>query len=166
MKSITNDAFRSYIKSIERRKAMKVFKYSLMVLALAVVTNVTLARADITLTGNQKSIMDQTKLYYNAKSGATDAVVKDDLATQYFKNLSTFTTYTNPCNDCKIKAFMEERVNGTWSNVRSTKDTMVGEKKAFTGNTSESEGTFRIKMKRSDITAAWTYVTWEWIVKG
>lgn len=87
---------------------MKALKYSFMVLAFAVVANVTLASADITLTGNQKSIMDQTKLYYNIKSGATDAVIKDDLSTQYFYNRSTFTTYTNPCDDCEIKAYIEK----------------------------------------------------------
>lgn len=144
---------------------MKAFKYSFMVLAFAVVTSVTLAHADINLNPNQYGISGQTKLYYNAWSDPTDGVVKKDLSTQSFYNYNTFTSYTNPCKDCEIKATLQEKVNKSWGNVVSTTAKM-GKTGYFSGNTAETEGTYRIKMKRNDLTAAWSYVTWDWYVEA
>lgn len=144
---------------------MKIFKYSLMVLAIAVVANVTLARADINLNGNQYGISGQTKLYYNLWSDPTEGVVKKDLSTQSFYNYDTFTSYTDPCKDCEIKATLQKKVNNSWGDVKSTTAKM-GKTGNFSTNTAEAPGTYRIKMKRNDITAAWTYVTWDWNVEA
>lgn len=144
---------------------MKIFKYSLIVLAFAVIASVTLVRADINLSGNQYGISGQTKLYYNLFSAPTEGVVKKDLSTQSFYNYNTYTSYTNPCEDCEIKATLQKKVDKDWNNVKST---TVKMKKTgyFSANTAEAAGTYRIKMKRNDITAAWTYITWDWNVEA
>ena len=144
---------------------MKIFKYSFMMLALAVITNVTLAHADINLNPPQRGISGQTKLYYNLWSDPTEGVIKKDLSTQSFYNFNTYTSYTDPCKKCEIKATLQEKVNGSWGDVSSTTAKMENTG-YFSGNTSESPGTYRIKMKRNDITAAWTYVTWDWYLEA
>lgn len=143
---------------------MKIFKYSLMVLALAVIANVTLAYADIDL-GSKRGISGQNTLKYNLWSEPTEGVVKPDISTQSFYNFNTFTTYTNPCPNCVIRAELQKRVNDNWSDVKST-TAKKGQTGYFSGNTAEAPGTYRIKLKRDDITAAWTYVTWDWYVKA
>lgn len=144
---------------------MKALKYSFMVLAFAVVANVTLASADINLNPNQYGVSGQNTLKQNSWSDPTDGVVKKDLSTQRFYNYYTFTTYTDPCPKCVIKATLQKKVNGSWSDVTSTTAKM-GQIGSLSGNTAEVPGTYRIKMKRNDITAAWTYVTWDWYLEA
>lgn len=144
---------------------MKVFKYSIMVLVLTIATNVVLAHADINLSPNQYGISGQTKLYYNLWSDPTEGAVKTDESTQSFYVFNAFTSYTNPCPDCQIKAYLQRRVNNKWGDVIPT-ITTKGNTGYFSGNTAEAAGTYRIKLKRHDITAAWTYVTWDWYVKA
>ena len=144
---------------------MKVFKYSLMVLVFAVVANVTLAHALIMLVAPNTGISGQTTLKRNEESYPTDTVIKSQMGTQYFKNNNTFTTYTDPCPKCKITADLWKNSSGIWNHIKYASDVTMGNSKAFSNNTSEDTGSYYIKLKRSDITAAWTYVTWDWIVQ-
>lgn len=145
---------------------MKAFKYSFLILTFAIVLSVTLAHADINLNPNQYGISGQNTLHYSTWSDPTDGVIKKDISTQSFYNYYTFTTYTDPCTDCNIKVTLQKKSSsGSWSDVKSTTAKM---KKTgyFSTNTAEAPGTYRIKMKRDDITAAWTYVTWDWNVES
>lgn len=144
---------------------MKIFKYSFMVLALAVVANVGLASADITLQEHQRGVTSQTKLYYNLWSSATEGVKKDDLSTQKFYNYHTYTSYTDPCDKCEIKVDLQKETNGKFNHIKYADNITMGNEGSFDTNTAETKGTYRIRMKRSDTTAAWTYLTWEWQVR-
>ncbi len=143
---------------------MKVFKYSFMVLTFAIVANVTMTYADRYLENWQIGVTGTAEIHVG-QSVKAEAFVKERFGTQSFYNQKTFTTSTDPCPKCDILATLQKRVNGTWSDVKSSNNTRMGQRNYFNGNTAEAPGVFRLSIKRNNLTAAITYVLYEWEIQ-
>lgn len=142
---------------------MKIFKYSFIFLAFAVIVNVGLASAEITLEPYQYGLMGITTVSMNI-SKTTESVKKTIISTQSFEPDYVYTSYNDPCKDCKIIATLQKKVDGKWSDVTST-EVKMGVRGYFKGSLSESTGSYQISLKRKDFTLASTTFTWGWTVQ-
>lgn len=143
---------------------MKALKYSFMVLAFAIVANVTLASADRSLGSNQTGTSGTVEIHVG-QTAKIEPFIKTKDSTQYFINEYTHTTSTDPCPKCDIVATLQHRVNGKWDNIASSGNTRMGQKKDFSGNTAELKGIYALSIRRNNLTAAITYVQYEWYIQ-
>jgi hypothetical protein len=144
---------------------MKVLKYSMLVLVISVVGNIVLANAAITLQSFQTGIMGTAEIPA-VGSVKTDSVIKDKLDNQTFYNLFTNTPKTNPCKKCNIVATLQKNVNGTWTDIKSSTNVVMGESYTYVLNTAQVEGTYRLSLIRNDLTIYTTFVNWQWDVQS
>lgn len=136
---------------------MKYIKLSLILLLLAVVTDVVVANAGviyqrITVIEFLKK-RDVTYTKYFEK--------KDEYYNPSYKNELTYTGLTDPCNNCEIEVRAYEE-NGDQSRSIIVK---MGEQKNFTG-TVQNAGNWRLSVKRYDFTLLDTNTKGYWYLNS
>lgn len=138
---------------------MKFVKISMIILAVGILTNGIMVKANI----NDANAPKEVYVYEEIKAGSLVTATgrtwtKDDWSSQTYKNSKTLTTITNPCKDCKIKATV---VNG---NFTSSVITTMGQTKIF--ESAGFEGIWALTLERSGITAVKTTTTGTWTING
>lgn len=145
---------------------MKIFKYSFMVLMIAVIANVALVNAYV-----NPNVYGY--VYGTADMGPAetvrlrDDIQKDNIGAQSITNTRTFTTITDPCTDCKIQVNLLRKLSSGKYDNNGTIYFKQGETKSFISqDVSYSEGIYTLSFKRSGITAVRTYVGFDWKVQN
>ncbi len=126
---------------------MNFIKYSIVVLFVAIITDVALVFAY-----PSPSVVAVLMDLKGNNSQNTAYKTKTINSKQYYKNYSAITWLTNPCTKCEIST----RANDTII-------TKMGETKYFTMN-SYYTGDYRLILKRNDMSALTTNHTGEWYI--
>ena len=144
---------------------MKILKYSFVILAVSMVANIAMASAAATLRPDQWGVSGQdTVPAYGKGSIKTIEVIKAREGTQNFYNYYAETGLTAPCDNCKIKAELQHKVNNLWDPLVSATVKMK-QRGYFVGNNSENPGTYRLSLSRANATLLETTVIWDWYVQ-
>lgn len=142
---------------------MKILKYSFAILVVSMIANVAMASAATTLEPHRSGIWGTFDIAAG-KTVTTVDVAKERISTQYFYNDYTNTPLTSPCKNCQIKATLQRKINSSWNIVAST-TVKMDNKGYFSGNTSEAPGTYRLQIRRNDVTLLTTTVIWDWYIQ-
>ncbi len=139
---------------------MKYLKFSLIILAFAVITDfvITEAASDYPVVS---SLYITPHLDKN-NGQFTSYRKKTKISIMSYNHISSKTALTNPCNDCKVaaKPFTEGGDYG------SAVLTVAGGSASFTENTGmQAPGVYRLYVWRYDFTALTTYHTARWDIQ-
>lgn len=144
---------------------MKILKYSFVILAVSMVANIAVSSATATLEPYQWGISGKHYVpAFGRGSVKTIDVVKTREGNQNFYNDYAETGLTSPCKKCKIMAELQHKVNNLWDPLVST-TVKMDQRGYFSGNNSESPGTYRLAISRADATLLETTVIWDWYVQ-
>lgn len=143
---------------------MKILRYSCCCLMVAVLLSVSIAYAGGRATGIISHIAE-------IKSGKTvessPAIRSNNEKAQWFKNEETYTTITNPCNDCTIKTTLYKQYEdgGTvkYRQVGSV-TTQRGNQKSFSRGI--ESGVYKVSLQRVGATPWTTTVSYRWGIDG
>lgn len=135
---------------------MKFLKYAVLILLVAVVTDMALVSAY----SSQSGIGISYTLNGNTAT-YTQYMTKINLLPQTYRNGSMDTALTHPCSNCKL-AVRAHNENGDMSSAITM---VMGETKTFNSPTSVNmEGNYRLEIWRYDFTLLDTYHNGYWTI--
>ncbi len=141
---------------------MKYLKYSLLLLLIAIITDVTFAGAltDIAEHKNRVLKKNETDSYYSG------AYVKDTWTIQAFELLEAKTSLTNPCSSCVVVASLKYGLEGTEGSGGVFAKAQDGLHDFLEPSSCSSPGTYRINAWRYDITLLNTTIHYKWYINA
>lgn len=141
---------------------MRIIKVSLLLMIFSIASNFIITNAAIV---NGSGIIGGVDTIKVGKTVTSSAFKKELYVAQSIKNTNTYTTITNPCNDCKIKSeLLYKKSDGKFGSLGSTY-TYMNQKGIFANTTiASAPGTFKIKNSRNGITAVTTYFAYDWCI--
>lgn len=131
---------------------MKTLKYALAFLLLAVLTDGILVAAATPETVQTIRYLEGNNIDYG------EYYTKEREGLQYYYNKSTYTTLTNPCNNCQIKVTSEIKGGGGSGTIIVT----LGQTKILNNQGLYSPGKYRLVMQRVGFTLLTTYHSGTW----
>lgn len=137
---------------------MKLTKISLVVLLLAIIMNATLAFAD-----SKGVIYKKITVIEEIKKGATvytNYFTKNDISTQRYKNVYTYTGLTDPCEKCIIQIRGYRKTDSGSDDASTGRGTIMGLE--YTIENSEYLGEWKMSLQRHDATLLSTMTRGEW----